>query len=431
MHCKVILLDQPRSSPSFATIIHDTGSCLGYEGKNNMAARRTVKKSEETVILPPITSNLARSKPNVGKTLGNFGTYVLLPSLDPMQNMNAMYDVRKFCKLLCEWYISWRIWQREVLLCSLSEKCSVNLLTSLSTILEPVFHRDFVSRLHGKYPDFKPKVAKLPKHGIKTSKAENKGSNINVKVEQGESNVGEVTETKTNTISQGKVEGRAVITNDTAIVKDAVSKSEICDQGIEISTEQVETNTEPTVGEKVEVIDNQNTTSNHVSPLTNLIKESLLKSDNDAQNTTTQHQTASNVSKIKTLHKSINQAPCQIRGDAYECRSCHVHTANVYNQDTGSRFFSASRFKRLSDMKANLSRDVRSELGPRVSELDQKCFKHRRWWSADPKEKRLVPAQGLNLWKYFARQLNDVNEVIMLVNEIIIPVNNQQPFSVR
>ena len=397
-----------------------------------MAARRTVKKSEETVILPPITSNLARSKPNVGKTLGNFGTYVLLPSLDPVQNMNAMYDVRKFCKLLCEWYISWRIWQREVLLCSLSEKCSVNLLTSLSTILEPVFHRDFVSRLHGKYPDFKPKVAKLPKHAdIKTSKAENKGSNINVKVDQGESNVGEVTETKTNTISQGKVEGRAVITNDTAIVKDAVSKSEICDQGIEISTEQVETNTEPTVGEKVEVIDNQNTTSNHVSPLTNLIKESLLKSDNDAQNTTTQHQTASNVSKIKTLHKSINQAPCQIRGDAYECRSCHVHTANVYNQDTGSRFFSASRFKRLSDMKANLSRDVRSELGPRVSELDQKCFKHRRWWSADPKEKRLVPAQGLNLWKYFARQLNDVNEVIMLVNEIIIPVNNQQPFSVR
>ena len=380
-----------------------------------MAARKTVKKSDETLILPPITSNLPRPKRNVGKTLGNFGSYVLLPSLDPVQNMNAIYDVRTFCKALCERYQSWRIWQREVLLCSLSEKCSVNLLTSLSTILEPVFHRDFVSRMRGKYPDFKPKITKLSNHGVKTSEAENDGNDINGEVEPRESKV--VAETKADAINEGKVKGKFDKTNDKAIVKEhAVTNTEVCDHRIEIFVEQVETNTAPTVGESVgenvEAIQDQSTSRTHESSLTNLIKESLLKGDKDDQNITAEIQATRDISQDETAHKSINQAPFQNTGDTHECRSCHVHTANVYSPDTGSRFFSASRFKRLSNMKANVPRHGRSAPGPRLSGLDQTCFKHCRWWSANPKEMRLVPAEGLNLWKYFTKQLKEVNEVI-------------------
>jgi hypothetical protein len=365
-----------------------------------MAARKTAKKWEETLILPPITSNAPRSKRNVGKALGNFGSYILLPSLDRFQNMNAVYDVKKFCKVLCEWYVTWRIWQREVLLCSLSEKCSVNLLTSLSTILEPVFHRDFISRLRGKYPDFKPKVTKLSKnknYRTETSIAGSKGDVVKSEVVTGKSKTG-TTETDANTINPREIEGKLSI-NHEGVVK--VATSGVCDQGIQMPTEQVETTTQQSLGEKV--IQGQSTTKKHESPLADLIKDSLLKDDDDVQKVVAQIQGERNA--------TISQAPFQNTKDTYQCRSCHIHTANVYNSDTGPRFFSASRFKRLSDMKANLSRHGRSELGPRLSDFDQKCFKHRRWWSANPSEKRLVPAHGLNLWKYFTRQLKEVDEV--------------------
>ena len=367
-----------------------------------MAARKTAKKSEETLILPPITSNVSRPKRNVGKTLGNFGNYILLPSLDRLQNMNAVYDVRKFCKVLCDWYITWRIWQKEVLLCSLSEKCSVNLLTSLSTILEPVFHRDFVSRLRGRYPDLKPKVIKRSnkKHRIESSLAEIEGNVIKNEVVQKKSETGKLTETNADVINQGKVDRKLDISHE---VVEKVSNTRVCDQGIQVPIEQVEAITKLTSDDKE--VQNENTSEKRVSPLIDLIKDSLLKGDDDWQNVVTQIQAAGGA--------MTSQAPFQNSGAAYECRSCHVHTANVYNRDTGSRFFSATRLKKLSDMKANFSRSGRSEPGPVLSEMDQKCFKHRRWWSANPSEKRLVAAQGLNLWKYFTRQLKEVDEVIM------------------
>ena len=365
-----------------------------------MAARRTAKKADETLILPPITSKLAESKRSSGKALGNFGSYVLLPSLDPVQHINAIYDVRKFCKILCEWYVSWRTWQKEVLLCSLSKKCSLNLLTSLSTILEPVFHRDFVSRLHGKYPDFRPRVTKVSKRGtIRTStRGENKRNNFRDKVESRQSKVS-ITERTNEATKKPKVKEKldqTKSTKDKSIVKELACRSD--DQGYGITTQQVEAIVDKEV-------DNQNTTDNHVSSLANLIKESLSNGDNCLQNITA----PKNVSKNETT--LINQTPVDNPSDPFECRSCHVHTAVVYNQETGSRFFSASRFKKLGDMKANIACSSKSDFRPGMGELDQKCFKHRQWWSADPHGKQLVPAQGLNLWKYFMRQLTEIDEV--------------------
>ena len=369
-----------------------------------MAARR--KKIEDTIILPPIASNLTQTRQNAGKTFGNFGSYVLLPSLDPVQNMNATYDVKRFCKLLCEWYMTWRIWQREVLLCSLSERCSVNLLTLLSTILEPVFHRDFLSRLHGKYPDIKTKIVHSRKRRI-----DNKGDRT---VGENDRKEGETSETKP---SQEKVVQEIDLAND----ESGVTANSL-GQEIEILAGEVETTTtkSSTVGENVGESQNKTTNVNHVSSLTNLIKESLSKADDDNENKNSTTKTQN----TKDKKQPADQVPFQNESDMEKCRLCHVHTANIYSQDTASRFFSASHFKRLSDMRANPSRNARSGLGPCVGELDQKCYKHRRWWSADLKDKWLIPAQGLNLWRYFTKQLNEVNEVIVLILNELSDVSN-------
>ena len=37
----------------------------------------------------------------------------------------------------------WTPWQKRMLLCRATEKTSTTLLTTLSTVLEPIFHRDF------------------------------------------------------------------------------------------------------------------------------------------------------------------------------------------------------------------------------------------------------------------------------------------------
>ena len=363
-----------------------------------MAAQKTAKKSDETLILPPIASRPFESKRNSGKTLGNFGSYVLLPSLDPVQQIHAIYDVRKFCKILCDWYVTWRSWQREVLLCSLSEKCSVNLLTSLSTVLEPVFHRDFVSRLHGKYPDFRPRVTKVSKRGkIRTFRCEHKGNNSKAKVKSRLSKacIAETTSDATKKEKDKKKSNQTKSTNDKVTLKEPDDKAG--KQEHEIPTKQVEAVAD-------EEVENQISAENHVSSLTNLIKESLSKDNNGLQNIMSPRNDFEN--------EMINQALVENVNETFECRSCHTHTAAVYNQETGSRFFSASRFKKLSDMKANFGCTNRSDFRPGVGGQDQKCFKHRQWWSADPKGKQLVPAEGLNLWKYFTRQLNEIDEVI-------------------
>ena len=86
----------------------------------------------------------------------NLNTPLVLPSLNlasvDVQLVNSMFTHRQVCKKVCEWFCAWRSWQKRILLCSVSDKCTKGQLQALVTTLEPVFHRDFIARLKGTYP---------------------------------------------------------------------------------------------------------------------------------------------------------------------------------------------------------------------------------------------------------------------------------------
>ncbi|KAJ8044961.1 F-box/WD repeat-containing protein 7 [Holothuria leucospilota] len=59
---------------------------------------------------------------------------------------------KHFFKTVCSWFEVWMPWQRRVLLCGVTSRCTRQQLEYLATAMEPVFHRDFVTSLHGLYP---------------------------------------------------------------------------------------------------------------------------------------------------------------------------------------------------------------------------------------------------------------------------------------
>ena len=60
--------------------------------------------------------------------------------------------LRQFIKQTCCSFSQWRPWQQRILLCGLTNRCSVHQLELLSSALEPIFHRDFATALTGSYP---------------------------------------------------------------------------------------------------------------------------------------------------------------------------------------------------------------------------------------------------------------------------------------
>ncbi|XP_064623368.1 F-box/WD repeat-containing protein 7-like isoform X2 [Lineus longissimus] len=55
-------------------------------------------------------------------------------------------------KKIGEWFETWRPWQQRMLVCGLTNRCPKNQLEALATVMEPVFHRDFVAALKKRYP---------------------------------------------------------------------------------------------------------------------------------------------------------------------------------------------------------------------------------------------------------------------------------------
>ena len=373
------------------------------------------KKKSEELLLPPLKVSSRKNKSDsLGKKFGNFGSYVLLPAVDPLQNINTFYRVRKICKLVCEWYTAWRIWQKEVLLCSLSAKCSVSQLSSLSTILEPVFHRDFVSRLHGRYPvkDLKEKSLHKKKKWSKTGKRirDKKNENVDekdrgvelVNQERTASSVPEVTQTtRTPTEPSEACEtcetGEIMMNNNPAILV-----PNDLDGGGSDMQELIKD--EPEVEKK----------SSQRSILTDMVKQNLETEclyHNENRDRQCRSEELRRPLQEGIAGRLISTAP----DNACQRNLQHMHTSDVYKKGTNRQFFSASRLRTLADMKANLPNSSRYQLERHASDLDQKCYKHTRWWSDVTQSKRLVPASHLKLWNHFTRQLREINEVFIYI----------------
>lgn len=59
------------------------------------------------------------------------------------KNFSSSADKQMFFKEFSIKFSLWKTWQKKIFLCKCTTESSLNLLFSLSTILEPVFHRDF------------------------------------------------------------------------------------------------------------------------------------------------------------------------------------------------------------------------------------------------------------------------------------------------
>ena len=60
--------------------------------------------------------------------------------------------LQHFIKQTCSSFSQWRPWQQRILLCGMTNRCSVHQLELLASALEPIFHRDFATALTGSYP---------------------------------------------------------------------------------------------------------------------------------------------------------------------------------------------------------------------------------------------------------------------------------------
>ena len=352
-----------------------------------MAAKKST--NEELLLLPRLKDCCPKNvKQKFGEKFGNFGTYIMLP--DPELNLNAFYGVKRICKFVCEWYSTWRPWQREVLLCSLSAKCSVSQLSSLSTILEPVFHRDFVSRLHGKYPtkDLEEKLVHNKKSAQKEKK-EDSGKRRN------RTNKFPLIEKLKGNAQQKEPQETRECDDELTMPGNDSSEGQISDRSELIKKDQ-----------KYE------RNFDNIISLTDLVKQSVMNTnaDDKSQDRQWPSKRLGVPSQEGSADHLMSTMPSLNSDEVDQGKSYHVHTANVYQQQSGWRFFSASHLKTLNEMKATLPHDHKYCLRQQVSDLDQRCYKHKRWWS-EPKTSRLVSAHSFKLWTHFTRQLREINKV--------------------
>ncbi|XP_041469450.1 uncharacterized protein LOC121419173 isoform X3 [Lytechinus variegatus] len=87
---------------------------------------------------------------------GHFEVIPNLPTSGPAQNsekhVRTYFNNKQIFRTICEWFEVWMPWQRRIVLCGTTDRCSTSQLEYLATALEPVFHRDFQTSLRGSYP---------------------------------------------------------------------------------------------------------------------------------------------------------------------------------------------------------------------------------------------------------------------------------------
>lgn len=135
--------------------------------KTTEKAAKMADGNETLTFLPIVKDNTAKkgkSKKRIG--FKNVHKPLVLPSLElstvDLNLVSSLFSHKQICKKVCEWFICWRSWQQRILLCGVSDKCTKDQLKALVTTLEPVFHRDFTTRLRGIYPTtlIRPRLVK-------------------------------------------------------------------------------------------------------------------------------------------------------------------------------------------------------------------------------------------------------------------------------
>ncbi|XP_038072314.1 uncharacterized protein LOC119740909 isoform X2 [Patiria miniata] len=97
------------------------------------------------------TFQLARK----GLRFGNFEGVKTLPKVgstsvtdEQLAKTGSHFNNKQIFRKICQWFETWMPWQKRILLCGTTDRCSNSQLEYLATALEPVFHRDFSASLN-------------------------------------------------------------------------------------------------------------------------------------------------------------------------------------------------------------------------------------------------------------------------------------------
>ncbi|XP_033640972.1 uncharacterized protein LOC117301177 [Asterias rubens] len=87
-----------------------------------------------------------------GLRFGNFESIKVLPNVgevtdEKLKLTGAHFSNKQIFLKVCRWFETWMPWQKRIMLCGTTDRCSNGQLEYLTTALEPVFHRDFSASL--------------------------------------------------------------------------------------------------------------------------------------------------------------------------------------------------------------------------------------------------------------------------------------------
>ena len=107
--------------------------------------------------IPSVAETRERiQKPKGDFRFANFESSPNLPTSGPAykskQHVKTYFNNKQIFQTICDWFDTWMPWQKRIVLCGTTDRCSTAQLEYLATALEPVFHRDFQASLRGTYP---------------------------------------------------------------------------------------------------------------------------------------------------------------------------------------------------------------------------------------------------------------------------------------
>ncbi|XP_032241718.1 probable E3 ubiquitin ligase complex SCF subunit sconB isoform X2 [Nematostella vectensis] len=286
-----------------------------------------------------------------------FSKPLMLPSIELMyadlDQVSTLFSKKQLNKKVCEWFSSWRPWQKRILLCSLTEKCTKPQLQALFTTLQPVFHRDFIAKLRGSYPTalIQPKLV----HTISTVMNEAELMSLNLDTDSSASKDGTKLESFTEDIQQSN---SYISDNLKELLKpDHIATSSNSDDNLQTSFNEV------TMEEGVEY------------------------------------------GKVLTTERVTIGIPSTAVTGLDQCR-LHEHAPKFSRKVSTPNFFSPCHDSgRLGFMKSiNRTSDI-----ARGNGWDPLTFKHSKWWDGHRGARLLKPRRS-KLSNFFKAQLNQIKK---------------------
>ena len=283
-----------------------------------------------------------------------------LPNIDfartDIHKVSTLVANRQTRKQISEWFNSWRPWQKRILLCNMTEICSKEQLKALITIMEPVFHRDFIARLRGMYPVVQPRIVhRYPNYTV----CEFKNSEQNL------------TGHKLSGLELNKLED---------ILRDFGNS-----EGRNLEIEEEKT---------VRTI--------------NLDKQEYQEMLSQTENQTDYQEQKQTAQPLSSAGKSVPQIFSVATAVEIPSPRRHEHAPQFSKNVSISNFFgpSAAEHERLGNMRTRIRPgDINKVYGSAPV-----TFKRAKWWEGH-RGGKLVRARRSKLSKYFKSQLNQIEKV--------------------